>query len=255
MLKFPSYKVRLILLLLPVALLGNGCAIQRTVDSKVYRVASVNGTNYYRVRILSSAVNGKAYFKAGLYPAYAVDMFRGQEADLPTEMIDAENQMRRMVIAAQTNALGNYLNPGSGSNQTNTTEKLVQAQEIVLGKGGRTVGEFSTLAMQFNPVKTLVDYTANKKFVIALSSDPDEILNQISAFVEEAKTNEAIQDAVNSQLGGVAAPEATRAAFRNRRVKSLIASLEAEAARTDVKSAASIAQLIARLNAGLETLK
>src|SRR5205085_10489229 len=72
-----------------LALLLNGCAEQMTVDRKIYKVSGPAGTNYYRVTIDSSAVNGKAFFKAGLYPAYAVDMFRGEEVELPTEMVDA----------------------------------------------------------------------------------------------------------------------------------------------------------------------
>ena len=241
-----------------VAFLTQGCANQTTVDEKIYRVTSVSGTNYYRVRILSSAMNGKAYFKAGLYPAYAVDMFRGQETELPTELIDAETEMRRLIVSAQTNALKKFLDSDESSRKT-AADNLVNAQEIVIAKGGRPIGtngtNLTTTPIQFNPIKALIDYTANKKFVIALSSDPDEILNQISAFVEEAKTTEAIQEAVGSQLAGAVAPEVERAKLRNNMVKSLIEALETEAKRADVDTATKLAELITKLNARLEGLK
>lgn len=238
-----------------VALLAQGCATQTTVDQKIYRVTSSTGTNYYRVRILSSAMNGKAYFKAGLYPAYAVDMFRGQETELPTELIDAEADMRRLVTSAQTNALKAFLSSTNDARER-AADKLVNAQEIVLATGGRPIGSnFVTTPLQFNPVRTLVDYTANKKFVIALSSDPDEILNQIAAFVEEAKTTEAIQEAVGSQLAGVVAPEVERVRLRNNSVRSFIDGLETEAKRTDVVNASKLAELITKLNARLEGLQ
>jgi hypothetical protein len=239
--------------LLTVFLLA-GCAHQGTKDEKTYRVASPAGTNYYRVRIESSAWNGKAYFKAGLYPAYAVDMFRGQEVEIPTEMIDAETDMRREVIKAQTKALKAYLEAKDDKQRQVAAETLIAVQEINIGEGGRLIGTNKTERLQFSPVRSLVDYTANKKFVIALSSDPDEILNQISSFVEEAKTSEAIQDAITSQLPIGGQMESARLQARKDSLKAFVARLE-EHASEDVTNAAQLAALISKLNAAVEGLK
>jgi hypothetical protein len=229
--------------------------MQTTVDQKVYRVASNSGTNYYRVRLNSYAVNGKAYFKAGLYPAYAVDMFRGQESELPTELIDAETNMRRQVVSAQTNALKKYLEADDSAALEKATKDLVRVQEIVLGQGNTMIGDKSTVRMQFNPLEGLTDYTVNKKFVIALSSDPDAILNQISAFVEEAKTTETIQDAVTAQLAGIVVPEVERSRLRDSIAKAVVSALDVESKREDISTSSQFAELIATLNAQLEGLK
>src|SRR5229473_2283705 len=85
----------LVLVLLAVCS-SSSCVTQHTLDEKIYRVASASGSNYYRVRIISTATNGKAQFKAGLYPAYAVDIFQGQGGELPTDGLDAESMLRKM---------------------------------------------------------------------------------------------------------------------------------------------------------------
>jgi hypothetical protein len=228
-----------------------GCARQVTLDRKIYKVSGPAGTNYYRVTIDSVAWNGKAYFKAGLYPAYAVDMFRGEEVELPTEMVDVEAQMRKAVIHAQTNALHDYLNADTHELRGEAARKLVAVQEMPISEGRGIAGTNRTVEMTFNPVRSLVDYTANKKFVIALSSDPDEILNQIGAFVEEAKTSETIQAAVTSQLQGSSIPTQLRVALLN----SVIQTLKEQAGRDDVDSAEKLADVISKVNAALENAK
>ena len=52
----------------------------------------------------------------------------------------------------------------------------------------------------FNPLMSLVDHTFGKKFVIAFSADPDAILGQIDAFVEEAETTKALRQSMVSLI-------------------------------------------------------
>jgi hypothetical protein len=230
-----------------------GCATQHTQDEKIYKVSGLGGTNYYRVRIISSAVNGKAFFKAALYPAFAVDLYRGQDVDVPSELIDVEDNMRKEVAQAQTNALHIYLNAQTDEDRITAAKRLREVQEIPVSSGGGMIGTNRTVEMQFNPVKSLVDYRANKKFVIALSSDPDEILNQIGAFVEEAKTTDTIQDAITAQLSGIGgtAQLQARAALFN----SLIDAMKEEAARTDVDNASKLNAVISKLKTATEGLQ
>jgi hypothetical protein len=124
-------------------------------------------------------------------------------------------------------------------------------QEVPISNGHGMAGTNQTVEMTFNPVKSLVDYTANKKFVIALSSDPDEILNQIGAFVEEAKTSDTIQSAVTAQLGGAAVSTQFRVAL----LKSVIQTLRTQAGQTNIDSADKLADLISTVKAALDNAK
>lgn len=116
-----------------------------------------------------------------------------------------------MLAEAQTQAFREYLaalqaGRDDDADVDHKAKRLRDLQQlpILTGAEGQpgdpAAAERGFARLGINPLRNLVDYTANKKYVIAFSADPDAILEQISAFAEEAETTKAINNAVNGLL-------------------------------------------------------
>jgi hypothetical protein len=171
-----------------------GCAEMKTLDKKIYRVATAESVNYFLVRIESGAELSKANYRTGLYPSYAVDAFLGKDGSMPTDAASVEQEMRDMVAKEQKSRLAAYL-----SDPTGNADKLREVQQLPVV----TEPQPRYRPLEFNPLLSLVDHTANKKYVIALSSNPDAILDQIAALAEEPQTVNAVTGAITSLFGAL----------------------------------------------------
>jgi hypothetical protein len=235
-----------------------GCAHQTTLDTKIYRIGTVSGTNYYRVRILSDAWNSKTSYKPGLFPAYAVDAFLGTQADMPMEAVDAEAQMRKKLVTAQQEAFQAYLTAvkaGKEAEIERAAQGLLLVQELPFVTMART--NFSSrilfTPLEFSPIRSLADHTANKKYVIALAANPDAILKNISALAEEPATTKAVTEALTGFVATVRNPESGQKARTQLQTKTLIETLQ-ELIKENVTTAEQLQRVINEAIAAAETL-
>ena len=138
-----------------------GCAQHTTIDQKIYRVATDSGVNYYRVRIESKAMNSKVQYKTGLYPAYAVDAFNGDNNDLPREAVDSESRLREMLANAQQNVYQSYLQETNDEKRAALLTHLIDLQRLPLIDESQPLSSTNGVLfypMEFNPLKNLVDH-------------------------------------------------------------------------------------------------
>jgi hypothetical protein len=175
----------------------SGCAEQRTGESKIYRVASADGksANYYRVRIDSKSLMGETQYKTGFYPAYAVDAYLGQTTSMPLNAAEAEDKLRAELVEAQKQALKNYFDAAKNPDDSKAMEAASKRLGLVRSLPDPKSLPPGTVHLGFSPIENLIDHNANKKFVIALSGDPDAVLQKISAIAEEPATINAIKQA------------------------------------------------------------
>lgn len=242
-----------------------GCAGHKTLDSKIYRVDGPEGYNYYRVRIVSSSFLAVTDYETGWYPAYAIDAFLGKEGALSTVGTDAEEFMRTSVAEAQKKLLRRYLDAFDEPDEDLRKDKIAKAARDLRSiqvfpvpwqadDADNPVDALGFEDLGFNPLRNLVDHTANKKYVLVLSADPDAILNQIGAFAEEAETTAAVLEVLAAAVTGTARDDLSRARVEKPALALVAGELKKLADRKDIKQLSDLQAIITEAKTSVETL-
>jgi hypothetical protein len=190
-----------------IVLTGSGCSLGRTKVSEVHYYAIPNGenTNYYRLRVEANTQLGNAEYRSGWFPTRAVDSLFGDVTSdggiaalaVRTTLENAYSQKVQDTTTAWLEEAGKP-NPDAG-----LLADLFRARRRILAypsSEGSPYAGHRAVEAEFNPIKGLVRAHADEKLVFILSSNPDEVIQNISNFAESEKTSLAV-----TQLSGVIA--------------------------------------------------
>jgi hypothetical protein len=260
-----------------VALLLFGTGCQTVIEDKPYRIVTPTGKNYYRVKIKSNSYTGKAEYSARAFPTWAVDAYLGRETS-PPKRPDQEARMRDKMHESMAQLYEKY---ADAVKRLNFDEAARDAQGLLALQGVPLAHEaqnsfFLNLTplkhdpndlnyldtvrlteVEFNIVRNLADFTWGKKHVIALSNDPDAILDSIAAIGEEPRTTNAVTGAMLAMMGLTASDQFVRANQESQAAQAAgkqIGSLGTDAEAERIGSAEDVKAKIVQVKSLLETL-
>jgi hypothetical protein len=170
-----------------------GCSLGPLKVRETHYLAVTNGkeTNYYRLRVEATTLLGVAGFRSGWYPARAVDRLFGDVSSdtSPAELqaqTDLELQIIDKVKVTQEQWLSEAAKPDA---DTLRLKQLNEARRRVLAYPAFRPQPFEdTVEIEYNPGRNIVTFHADDKLLFVLSSNPDEVIQQISSFAEDDKT-------------------------------------------------------------------
>ncbi|MBK6922174.1 MAG: hypothetical protein IPH07_32580 [Deltaproteobacteria bacterium] len=173
-----------------VAAMLAGCATKAT-DFHYYRALVDGQVNYYRVAVHVRGTLTKAEVRQGWYPSAAVDAALGEVTSAAeTSARDTETKVRKQIDEAIISTNAAYL--VEAAKETPDPAKL-RALLLARQNVRRRFDDGATdELMEYDPVGELDREHSNSKFIIVLSSDPDEIIDAIARFAEDDKTSATI---------------------------------------------------------------
>jgi hypothetical protein len=154
-------------------------------------VSNGKNTNYYRLRVEGTTLLGVSGYRSGWYPARSVDRLFGEVASdaAPAELqarTDLEMKIIEKVKATHDRWLQEASEPDADPERL---KKLNEARRRVLAYPAFRAQPFEdTVEIEYNPARDIVTFHSDDKLLFVLSSNPDEVIRQISSFVEDDKT-------------------------------------------------------------------
>ena len=180
-------------------LLSTGCANSQTASMDVEEVfyvavASGENTNYFRVTVKGKSVLGVAAYESGWFPSAAVDRLYGAGNIESVKSELANEKIKDAFDDAYVAAYDAYMK--AAQNPASTDEEI--AKHLLVLKRVRAVpGDGTPLPdgakeIEYDLVSNLTLMHSGEKFVIAFSSNPDEVLNGIKTTAQNNETSRAI---------------------------------------------------------------
>jgi hypothetical protein len=219
------------------AVLAGGCSggLTQVREVHYYAVPSERNTNYYRLRVHADTALGETEYRSGWFPTRAVDNLFGEVTSeggvealkTRTALEEAYNKaVEDTTTAWLTAAADPTASPGD-------LEALMNARRRILAyplSEGSPFGS-DTVEVEYNPMLGLVRRHADEKLVFVLSSNPDEVIQNISNFAESEETAVAVSrlaEVVSAGVvGDIAADEAREQVDREKTDKLIAARLAA----------------------------
>ena len=202
-----------------------GCTSGPMNVEETYYLKVTNGTDngYLRINVKAATQLSDAKYRSGWFLAEAVDVAFGNVAEDPTGATRAaRDAMREKLIEALKKAQEAYLQVAL--NKDSTPEQIEQAlqrwKRVRFAPGFESVGLSDTILVEYNPAQGIETVRAGEKLIFILSANPDQIIQSISKFANDAETKAAIQR------------------FSNVIIENARADVEAKKARAGVASAA-----------------
>ncbi|WP_102795873.1 hypothetical protein [Bowmanella denitrificans] len=159
-------------------------------------VASGENTNYYRITVNAKSVLGEAEYQAGWYPSHAVDkLYGGGSIHNETRAILTEYELYETFNTAYKTAYQSYL---TEAKNPDTSEEKIAKFLLTLKRLRALPGEGTPLPegareIEYDPSANMALHHAGQKFVIAFSSNPDQVLQNIKSTSESIDSGATIQ--------------------------------------------------------------
>ena len=188
---------RLITVGLCLVLFGwaTGCTSGPLKVHEVYFYKTSNGrdANYFRLTVKAKTQLGNAEYRSGWFPKRSVDSLFGEATDAGG---NKANEFRESIVnLINTNVYQTtkrWLDAVATNAPANELERLNQARINVLTYP-QLAPTRGMVIMDYNSMAGIVREHADEKFVMLLSSNPDEIVGKIAAFTEQEKTAATVQ--------------------------------------------------------------
>lgn len=168
------------------------CTSGKTLVDTVgyYAITSGDNTNYYRVRIESNSKLSKLNYKSGWYPTRAIDrLFGNVTSDEAVKTLEVQEILRAQYDKKIVELNQKWLD-AAGNPQTplDTLLALMDARKRILAYPSSSEPFPNSFEIEYNPEKGLAILHSDEKFVVVVSSDPNEVVGKISAFAESDQT-------------------------------------------------------------------
>jgi hypothetical protein len=197
--------VRLAAVTAVTALAGAGCGQTHVTETHYYAIPNGNNTNYYRLTVDAYTVLGDSEYRSGYFPTRAVDNVFGEVTTaggvsaiaVRTELEAAYNQR---VLETTKAWLQEAANPDGDPAKLRT---LLETRRRILSYPasiGSPLEGAKAVEIEYNPLKGMILNHSDDKLVFILSSNPDEVIGNISNFAESEQTALSV-----NQLAGVVA--------------------------------------------------
>jgi len=185
-----------------------GCSTGRMAVREVHYHAVTNGeqTNFYRLRVEGKTRLGQAEYRSGYFPTDALDrLFGNVNASKAGEALGARQDIEKLVRDAVKQTTEAWLKEARDPDaSTERLRALQMARRRVLaypvGPGAPFPG---AVEIEYNPAQGVFIRHADEKLVFLLSSNPDEVVQDIVEVAEHDKTALAV-----NRLGSVVAQRA-----------------------------------------------
>lgn len=238
--KSPRFSIQIIAL---VTLLCNGCVsfkpAQMNVKEVFYvAVASGESTNYFRVTIKANSILGVAAYESGWFPSSAVDRLYGSGGESDAKTLLNEQKIKGEFDKAYLDAYKNYL---KAAKDTSSSDEEIANRLAALKRIRAVPGEGTSLPdgakeIEYDPVSNLTLRHSGEKFVIAFSSNPNDVLD-------------GIKSAAASNESGAAILRLSELLSQQNQQENAVLSVE------KINTQRFAAMLAQRLNSAVETLK
>ncbi|MDQ8197461.1 hypothetical protein QEH56_04840 [Pelagicoccus enzymogenes] len=164
---------------------------------RYYAVSNGKDTNFYRLRIEGRSDKGRAEFRNGWFPSEVVDaLFGDADVESAATVSETRDAIQLKINKAKINAWEEWLKVVS--NAESTEEEIVKQAKALQYLRTRPSAEskhFGELAaeagltiMSYDPEGDLETRLDSKKEVIAFSSDPDQVMQQIAVVSNEVES-------------------------------------------------------------------
>lgn len=165
---------------------------------ETYYLKATNGQydSYIRVQVEGRTRVSDARYQSGWYLAEAVDAVFGNVAEDPTGTTGAaRDAMRDRLIEALKAAQDAYLTVALNENATDAQvmAALQRWKRVRFAPGFANPEIEDAILVEHNPGQSIETLRAGKKLVFFLSANPDQIIQSISSFSNDAQTKVAIQ--------------------------------------------------------------
>jgi hypothetical protein len=182
-----------------LALNLDACSLGRTRIDQTYFLAVPSDTNvnYFRVRVHGESVLGVTDFRSGWFPADAVDSLYGDASQKgATEAFRLKEQLKERYDAAILKATDGYLNAAA---DPKTSQAVLQSWLLAERHVRATAGADAPLPsgaveVEYDPGRGLTTLHAGEKLVLVLASDPDTVIEAISAFSRDVQTGATVMN-------------------------------------------------------------
>lgn len=148
--------------------------------------------NYYRMKIRANTVLSKVEYHSGWYPKESIDQLFGEVSSTSnTDYMITQRKLKKLNNKYIYQAEENYLKEAAKINPENLdayfeARKRIQAYpsfESLIHPFGP-----ESISYEYNPALGRVILHIDEKYVLFLSSNPDEIITEISSFTEANET-------------------------------------------------------------------
>lgn len=189
-------------LALVAALALGGCSMGRLEVDEVYYLKLTNGTDsaYTRVKVKGTTFLSDAKYRAGWFPAEAVDTVLGNVgADTTGKTRAARDEMRDQLITAMKQAQVNFLAVAlkPDASEAEMRVALRSWARTRLAPTGNDPAVEGAIIVEYNPAQGLETFRSDEKLVFVLSANPDTVISSISRIANDNETKAAIQRFAN----------------------------------------------------------
>ncbi len=171
-----------------------GMSIQET---HYYAVTNGNNTNYFRLQVNAQTIMGDAEYRSGWFPSRAVDnVFGDVSSENGARQLSAKSDIENIYLESVKKTTRNYLEKASDvETSAETLEKYQIARHRVRRYPIWNLGAApNSVVIEYDPEIGIVEMHGDEKLIFILSSDPDEVVGNISNFAESDKTVLSIQN-------------------------------------------------------------
>ncbi len=195
---FPR-QARIGLVYIVISLLMSSCAGFKPAQMKleeVFYIAVASGehTNYFRITVKANSVLGIAAYESGWFSSEAVDSLYGSgNSDSPKQDIIKENLNNSMDTAFK-DAYQAYLDAAKNKNTSEEEiAKLLRAVKRVRAVPGDGIPlPVGAKEIEYDPISNRTLLHSGEKFVIAFTSNPNDVLKNIKSVAQSKQTGATI---------------------------------------------------------------
>lgn len=164
-----------------------------------YSVSNGDNVNYYRIRIDNKSKLSKVKYKSGWYPTRAVDrLFGSVTSNEAIKYLEIQEIIRKQYDKRIIEVNELWLKAaGNPATSTDSLKKIMKARKRILAYPYSTDPFEDAFEVEYNPEKGLAIHHSDEKFVIAISANPNEVMDNISAFAESDQTSLQIKNISN----------------------------------------------------------
>lgn len=165
---------------------------------ETYYLKVTNGQDngYIRINVSAGTHLSEARYNSGWYLAEAVDALFGNISEDPDGATGAaRDAMRERLIEALKAGQEAYLRLALDENTTDKqlTAALHRWKRVRFAPGFDSPSIRDSILVEYNAAQDIETVRAGKKLVFFLSANPDQIIQSISKFANDAETKAAIQ--------------------------------------------------------------
>jgi len=174
-----------------------GCSMGKTQFKEDYYLGVPSGrnTNYFRITVTGDARLSETNFRSGSFPADIVDSLYGDTSKAGVaDAYKLQGDVKKKVNEALLKAWTAYLEVASNPNAepAKIEAHLAALRRIRSAPGDEIALPKGAVEMEYAPDQNLVLRGSGQKLVFVMSSDPDNVIQQITTVSQDVETSTSV---------------------------------------------------------------